>query len=372
MVVNEMVMNEMIADAPLLEVRNLSKHFRVRAGLFGSAPPKKAVDDVSLSVDLGQTVAIVGESGSGKTTLARSIVGALTPTSGAISLRGEPLQLSDRRTALAQRRQVQMIFQDPSTSLNPRMKVGTAIAEGIQRHRLRSSRAATVARVFEILDMVGLPRSTAARLPHEMSGGQRQRVAIGRALSVEPSVILCDEAVSALDVSIQAQVLNLLLDLQESLGLSYLFITHDLGVVRHIADRVIVMYQGSVVEEAGNDELFDNPTHPYTELLLGSVPVPEPGRAPESGATPERPHAIPETGCRFAPRCAHAQPTCAEQMPQLSGSTSHQVACFVRSTAPQGEPSHGVGAARVEHVPATSSPTIPDPGRAAGGRGPSD
>jgi oligopeptide transport system ATP-binding protein len=342
---------------PLLEVDDLSRHYKTRRGLYtrGGSQITRAVDHVSLAINEGETLAVVGESGSGKTTLARAIVGTLRPTAGTITFRGQPIDWTKGRTPPELRRQVQMVFQDPAASLDPRMSVQRAVAEGIRRHKLRPTKDAIDARVLEILDLVGLNERIAGQLPHELSGGQKQRVAIARALSVEPSLMLCDEAVSALDVSVQAQVLNLLLDLQGKLGLAYLFITHDLGVVRHVADRVLVMYHGRVVETADNDELFAHPRHPYTELLLSSVPVPEPDGSMVAASRATGSVAVPDHGCAFMPRCPLAEESCGAAAPELSGN-AHPVACFVRAgSSAQGEApgpaARGVGAGATPSPP---------------------
>jgi peptide/nickel transport system ATP-binding protein len=322
-----------MTGAPLLEVRDLTKHFAGRRGLRGRGAVVRAVDGVSFTLFAGSTLAVVGESGSGKTTLARCVVGALRPSGGSVIYQGNPVSLAERGLPATLRRQVQMVFQDPSASLNPRLAAGAAIAEGIRFHRLRAGREAVRRRVVEILDLVGLGETAADRLPHQLSGGQRQRVAIARALAVEPSLIVCDEAVSALDVSIQAQVLNLLQDLQEELGLAYLFVTHDLGVVRHVADDIVVMYRGRVVESGPARRVLDEPRHPYTELLLGSVPVPDPAaRAPWGGGRAARAETgLDDAGCAFAPRCPIAVPDCTDGTPALSIADGHGVACFERA-----------------------------------------
>jgi oligopeptide transport system ATP-binding protein len=319
----------------LLEMRGISKSFTGRSWIRRGQTGTLAVDDVSLMILPGQTMAVVGESGSGKTTLARCAAGATTPDSGVVLFGGAAVQMWRSRTPLEQRRRIQMIFQDPSASLDPRMRAGDAIAEGIRLHRLRSDSRAVAGRVREIFDLVGLPGSTADRLPHELSGGQRQRVAIARAVAVEPSLLICDEAVSALDVSVQAQVLNLFLDLQRELQLTYLFVTHDLGVVRQVADQIAVMYRGRIVEQGPAKAVLDAPAHPYTELLLASVPVPDPkARRPwESAPASVRLARPPAGGCAFLPRCPIAQPACAESAPALFGGTgpsAHSVACFER------------------------------------------
>lgn len=253
----------------LLEVKNLHTHFPVRAGILQRPVAwVKAVDGVSFTIHEGETVGLVGESGCGKTTLGRTILGLIEPTAGEIRFRGEAI--TDRR---AFRRQAQMIFQDPYGSLNPRMTVGNIIGEALRIHKLCPTRQAERDRVAHLLESVGLNPDHARRYPHEFSGGQRQRVGIARALAVEPKFIVCDEPVSALDVSVQAQIINLLQDLQQQLKLTYLFIAHDLAVVEHISDRVLVMYYGKIVEEATAEEIYSRPQHEYTKKLLAAVPV---------------------------------------------------------------------------------------------------
>ena len=261
----------------LLEVKNLKVHFPVRHGLFrGTSGQIKAVDDVSFSLEAGETLGLVGESGCGKTTLGRAIMRLIEPTSGTISFEGEEITRLNGSALRAKRRQFQMIFQDPHGSLNPRMTVEQIIGEAIDIHRLTASKGARGKRIAELLEAVGLNASHAQRYPHEFSGGQRQRIGIARALAVEPKLIVCDEPVSALDVSVQAQIINLLQDLQQERGLSYLFIAHDLAVVEHISHRVMVMYSGRVVEVADAKTIVRNARHPYTKALLSAVPVVDP------------------------------------------------------------------------------------------------
>ena len=324
--------------APLLRVRDLRVHFPFsRGSLF--APERgviRAVDGLSFDIREGETLGLVGESGCGKSTTARAIVGLVKPTSGSVVLNGNNITgLSDARM-LPFRRVVQMVFQDPFASLNPRMTVGNIIGEPIGIHKLAKGRDRKL-EVIRLMELVGLNPRFLNRYPHEFSGGQRQRIGIARALAVQPKLILCDEPVSALDVSIQAQIINLLMELQQKLGLSYLFIAHDLSVVRHIATRVGVMYLGRIVELGDAADLYRRPIHPYTEALLSAVPVPDPilaasrkrivleGEVP----SPDRKY----EGCAFADRCWLAEPRCQLERPTLS-EASHSAACLVRNVEP--------------------------------------
>ncbi len=323
-----------VESRPLLEVKGLRMHFPISEGILRrrQVGEVKAVDGVDFSLKRGETLGLVGESGCGKTTTGRCILQLEHPTAGEILYDGIDINTLPRHERLALRRRIQVIFQDPYSSLNPRMKVGDIIGEPIQVHGLVPDATKRVARVRELLSICGLDPNFADRYPHEMSGGQRQRVGIARALALEPEFIVCDEAVSALDVSIQAQVINLLEDLRERFGLTYLFIAHDLSVVRHLCQRVAVMYLGRIVELASCDELFDNPLHPYTRALLAAVPIPDPtieaGRAfqPVRGEVPSPIN--PPGGCVFHPRCPIAVDGCRRTRPELRElRPGHWVAC---------------------------------------------
>jgi oligopeptide transport system ATP-binding protein len=330
-------LQERAAEAtPLLEVRGLRMHFPVTEGVLvhRKVGEVKAVDGVDFWVRRGETLGLVGESGCGKTTTGRCILRLERPTAGQILYNGVDIAKADRKALLALRRRIQVIFQDPYSSLNPRMKVGEIIAEPIKVHGIERDPARRDARVRELLSVCGLDPKFADRYPHEMSGGQRQRVGIARALALEPEFIVCDEAVSALDVSIQAQIVNLLEDLQQRFKLTYLFIAHDLSVVRHISDRVMVMYLGKIVEVADSVGTYSDPKHPYTKALLSAIPVPDPkiqrGRrlVELSGEIPSPIH--PPSGCRFHTRCPIARlPTpCAEIEPPLEEKArEHLAAC---------------------------------------------
>jgi oligopeptide/dipeptide ABC transporter ATP-binding protein len=321
----------------LVEVRDLVKHYH-SAGLFGRAvPPVRAVDGVSFDVGRGETLALVGESGCGKSSVGRTILRLQEPTSGKMSFAGVDVFALDRTRLRELRRQMQIIFQDPYSSLNPRMTIGAAIAEGIEIHRL-APRAEIPKRVTALLEEVGLDPSYARRYPHEFSGGQRQRIGIARALAVEPAFIVCDEPVSALDVSVQAQVLNLLADLQQHRGLSYLFIAHDLAVVRQIAHRIAVMYLGRIVEEGPTDQILSNPRHPYTVALLSAVPEPDPtarrDRIVLSGDLPSPSN--PPSGCPFHTRCFHPlmNERCRTEVPLLRPVAETIAACHYAEATP--------------------------------------
>lgn len=320
----------------LLEVQHLRKYFPVK-GMKG--PGVQAVEDVSLFIKRGETLGLVGESGCGKTTLGRTIIRLHEPTSGRIVYDGQTIYEGDGQKhsavkMLPYRRKMQIIFQDPSASLDPRMTVGEIIGEALDIHKLWSTKAERTDRIKELLDMVGLNTEHANRYPHEFSGGQQQRVGIARALAVHPEFIVCDEPISALDVSIQSQVVNMLEDMQEELGLTYLFIAHDLSVVRHISNRIGVMYLGCVVELSTSYELNKNPIHPYTKILISAVPVPDPQlsrsrqRIVLEGDIPSPMN--PPSGCRFHTRCPMAKPQCKESMPQLREvAEGHWVACHL-------------------------------------------
>jgi oligopeptide transport system ATP-binding protein len=316
----------------MVEVRNLKKYFPTGGGMFGGGGDTvKALDDVSFSIRRGETFGLVGESGCGKSTTGRCMLRLIEPTAGEVWFDGQDLLSLDSKGLRLLRREMQIIFQDPYSSLNPRMQVGEIIAEPLVIHRV-GSRRERPERVAELLRLVGLDPGHAGRYPHEFSGGQRQRIGIARALALNPKFVVCDEPVSALDVSVQAQVVNLLQDLQERLGLTYLFISHGLSVVEHISTRVGIMYLGKLVEVASSVEIFHNPLHPYTKALLSAIPVPDPdavrSRLPLTG---ESPTAIsPPSGCRFRTRCPMAEPRCAENEPRLvEVSPGHFVACIV-------------------------------------------
>jgi len=317
-----------VASGALLRVEDLVKHFPVRKSLFGrDSGAVQAVDGISFELAGGETLALVGESGCGKSTTGRLLLRLIEPTSGTVWFGGQDLFALDAQALRAQRRSMQIIFQDPYASLNPRMTVEQTLAEPLDLYKLAAGRQKE--RVAELLGLVGLSAQHAQRYPHEFSGGQRQRIGIARALAVEPKLIICDEPVSALDVSIQAQVINLLMDLQQRLGLSYVFIAHDLAVVKHIATRVAVMYLGRIVEYANKGDLFARPRHPYTRALLSAIPVPRPRAMQQriilQGDVPSPLN--PPSGCRFRTRCPYAQARCESEDPRLVADGNHAVAC---------------------------------------------
>jgi len=315
---------------PILEIQNLKKYYPFKRGVFRKSNLHvKAVDDVSLSLEQGETLGLVGESGCGKTTLGRCVVRLDEPTSGRILFEGVDLATQNRKELKLSRRNIQVVFQDPFSSLNPRKTIEKIIGEGFIIHRLHTPQERRE-KIREIMDAVGLRPEQANRYPHEFSGGQRQRIAVARALALHPKLVIADEPVSALDVSIQAQILNLLVDLQQEFNLTYLFISHDLSVVRHICNRVAVMYLGHIVESASSHILFQRAAHPYTQALMQAVPIPDPIRKKESvqleGDVPSPMN--PPSGCPFNPRCRYSQEICREKFPYLEElETGHSVAC---------------------------------------------
>lgn len=313
----------------LIEVKDLQQYFPVKTGFMKSLP-LKAVDGVSFAIRPGETLGLVGESGCGKTTVGRTLLHLYKPTGGEVLFDGKPVT---DKTIREMRKEMQMVFQDPYSSLNPRMTVEDIIGEPLDVHKLYSSKEERREKILDLMKTVGLNAEHATRYAHEFSGGQRQRIGIARALATNPRFIVCDEAVSALDVSIQAQVINMFEDLQEKLGVAYLFIAHDLLVVRHISDRIAVMYLGRIVETADADELCDSPIHPYTQSLLSAVPYPDPKMAKErkrivlEGDVPSPLH-MP-SGCAFRTRCKYATEKCAQECPPLTDrGNGHQVACW--------------------------------------------
>jgi oligopeptide transport system ATP-binding protein len=317
---------------PLLEVKNLTKYFPIKKGALSRTVGEiRAVDGVSFTLEKGKTLGLVGESGCGKTTVGRSLLRLLEPTSGEVIVNGKDLLALDKEELRKMRASLQIIFQDPFSSLDPRMSVGEIIAEPIRNH-LQSSRSEIKDRVAYLMENVGLHADQMGRYPHEFSGGQRQRIGIARALALNPLLIVCDEPVSALDVSIQAQVMNLLAQLQEQMDLSYLFIAHDLSVVEHISDRVAVMYLGRIVEVASDQDLYEKPLHPYTQALLSAVPVPDPDirkkRIILEGDVPSPLN--PPSGCAFHTRCPAKKDVCSLERPELADvGNDHYVACHI-------------------------------------------
>ncbi|WP_125152757.1 ABC transporter ATP-binding protein [Clostridium rectalis] len=315
-------------DNVLIEVEHLKKYFKV-----GKKSILKAVDDVSFKINKGETLGLVGESGCGKTTCGRTVLGLYEATGGKVIFKGINIQTLKGKDKREFSKNAQIIFQDPYASLNPRMTVGDIIAEGIDIHGIYSGEKRTN-RIYELLELVGLNKEHASRFPHEFSGGQRQRIGIARALAVEPKFIVCDEPISALDVSIQAQIVNLLIKLQKELDLTYLFIAHDLSMVKHISDRVGVMYLGTMVELATSQNLYEKPLHPYTQALLSAIPIPDPNierdrkRIMLEGEVPSPIN--PKPGCRFVGRCRYAKPKCEESLPEFKEvEKNHFVACHL-------------------------------------------
>ena len=319
----------MIENKTLVEVKNLKEYFNINTGMFTSKP-LKAVDDVSFAIRKGETLGLVGESGCGKTTVGRTLLHLYKPTAGEIWFDGK--QIVTKKDILEYRKKTAMVFQDPYSSLNPRMTVSDIIAEPLDVHKMYANKAERQERVLELMAKVGLNSEHANRYAHEFSGGQRQRIGIARALSMQPEFVVCDEPVSALDVSIQAQVINMFDELQDQMDLTYLFIAHDLLVVRHISDRIAVMYLGKMVELADSKEIYDHPLHPYTKSLMSAVPLPDPKKAREnkrivlSGDIPSPLNA--PSGCPFRTRCPYATDACAESMPEFKEvAAGHYVAC---------------------------------------------
>ncbi len=321
----------MVNSGVLLQVNNLKQYFRIRNHL-GEKASVKAVEDVSFNIYAGETLGLVGESGSGKTTLGRSILRIYEPTDGRIKFSGVDITKLQKDKLLPYRKKMQYIFQDPYASLDPRMTVSDIVGEALDIHKLTSSKKDRADKIRALLRLVGLNTEHSSRYPHEFSGGQRQRIGIARAIAVEPEFIVCDEPVSALDVSIRAQIINTLEEMQESLNLTYLFISHDLGVVRHICDRVGVMYLGHFVELVESEELYKNPLHPYTQALLTAIPEPDPEIAKKRNRIilkGEIPSPVnPPSGCKFRTRCPFAKDICSQQVPEFKDyGSGHYVAC---------------------------------------------
>jgi len=321
----------------LVEVKDLKKYFPIGGGPFKKKDAVKAVDNVSFQIQRKEILGLVGESGCGKTTCGKLILRLINPTSGSIMFEGKDITHLKQKQLVDVRKKMMIIYQDPYGSLDPRMTIGGAIAEPLEVHKLTSTKEEKENKIIELMDDVGLTQDQINRYPHEFSGGQRQRIGIARALATNPIFIVADEPVSALDVSIQAQIINLLKDLQKDFGLTMLFITHDLGVIKHISDRVIVMYAGKIVEVASKQDLFREPAHPYTRALLSAIPVPDPDRQakfiPLSGEVPSL--IRPPPGCRFNPRCSEANPECCSREPELQEvKKGHFVSCFFCSENP--------------------------------------
>jgi peptide/nickel transport system ATP-binding protein/oligopeptide transport system ATP-binding protein len=315
----------------LLEITDLVKHYAARGATI------RALDGVSFTLQRGEVLGVVGESGCGKSTLGRALLRLVEPTAGAIRFEGEDITHIDRKAMTRRRRDMQVVFQDPFGSLNPRHRVGEIVGEPLLVHAI-GDKTTREARVLELLDLVGLPRDSVARYPHEFSGGQRQRIAIARALALDPKLLVADEPVSALDVSIQSQIVNLLAEMRERLGLAMIFISHDLSVIRHVSDRIAVMYLGRIVEIGAAADIFERPQHPYTQALLSAIPRPQPGSRQEriilTGELPDP--ANPPPGCAFHLRCRHALPRCAGERPTLSlrrasSGESRETACHLLS-----------------------------------------
>ena len=315
----------------ILEVRNIKKYFHVKGSLLQRSPGEvKAVDDVSFDVYKGETIGLVGESGCGKSTLGRTIVRLYEPTDGSIIFKNRDISELKGKDLRALRKQLQLIFQDPYSSLNPRLNVETLVGEALRAHKMVKSRSEYIEKVKNVIEICGLSAYHINRYPHQFSGGQRQRIGIARALALDPEFVVCDEPVSALDVSIRSQILNLMMDLQEKMGLSYLFISHDLSVVKHISNRIGVMYLGDIVELADKNALYTNPSHPYTRALLSSIPVPDPTKLkkmePIIGEIPSNIHTPP--GCKFHTRCIYAKEICKHVVPKnLEIEKDHFVEC---------------------------------------------
>ncbi len=314
----------------LLSVKNVVKRFPIKGGLFAKeVAAVKAVSDVSFDIIRGETLGLVGESGCGKSTLGRCLLRLIEPSSGQILFKGKDITQLGAKELRKLRRNMQIIFQDPYASLNPRMTIEEIVGEPLEIHKMFRTKAESRKRIFELLDLCGLRRESISRFPHEFSGGQRQRVCIARALAVNPEFIVCDEPVSALDVSIQAQIINLMQDLQKELKLTYLFIAHDLKVVEHISNRVAVMYLGKIVEMAKAEELYANPQHPYTKALLSAIPIPDPEMKKERiilrGDVPSP--ISPPTGCYFHPRCPSAKEICQKEYPDAKSQNGHGFSC---------------------------------------------